>query len=121
MSRRPKALDRTTLRKLLRTARGHLRNYALLEVLADTGLRVGELLDLKVGDVALNERSGQVTVRRGKQDSYRVIPLAPDVRKALSVYLNQEHPDRDNPAAPPTEGPRGQMERVEIADIPIRE
>jgi site-specific recombinase XerD len=107
--RQPKALDKTTLRKLLRAARGHLRDYALVEVLVGTGLRVGELLALKVGDVAMNERSGQVTVRKGKQGGYRVIPLTLDVRKALSAYLDQVHPDPHNPAAPLWVGPRGQV------------
>jgi site-specific recombinase XerD len=107
--RRPKALDQTTLRKLLRAARGHLRDYALLEVLAGTGLRVGELLELKVGDVVINDRSGQVTVRKGKQGGYRVIPLTLDVRKSLSAYLDQGHPDPRNPAAPLWIGPRGRV------------
>jgi integrase/recombinase XerC len=107
--RQPKALEQTTLRKLLRAARGHLRDYALVEVLAGTGLRVSELLNLKVGDVTLNERSGQVTVRKGKQGDYRVIPLTLDVRKALATYLEQGHPDPDNPAAPLWVGPHGQV------------
>jgi site-specific recombinase XerD len=105
--RQPKALDQTTLRTLWRAARGHLRDYALLEVLAGTGLRVGELLELQVGDGVMNERSGPVTVRKGKQDGYRVIPLTRDVRKALSAYLNQAHPDPHNPVAPLWVGPQG--------------
>ncbi len=35
-------------------------------------MRVGELLALAVGDVELNERSGKVTVRRGKHDNYTI-------------------------------------------------
>lgn len=105
--RQPKALAQTTLRKLLRAAHGHLRDYALWEVLAGTGLRVGELLALKVGDVVINDRSGQVTVRQGKQGGYRVIPLTLDVRKALTAYLAQGHPAPDNPAASLWVGPRG--------------
>ena len=46
-----------------------------MEVLAGTELRVGELLALKVGDIEMNERSGQVTVRKGKQSGHRIIPL----------------------------------------------
>ena len=105
--RRPKALTHTELRRLLRAARGHARDYALLELLAGTGLRVGELLALQVGDVALNERSGQVTVRRGKHGHYREVPLTLDVRKALAAYLAEEHPDPENPAAPLWVGTRG--------------
>ena len=43
---------------MLRAARGHLRDYAMLEMLAGTGFCVGELLGLKIGDVEIGERSG---------------------------------------------------------------
>jgi site-specific recombinase XerD len=99
-SRQPKALDKLTLRKLLRVARSHPRDYAMLEMLAGTGLRVGELLLLKVGDVELGERSGKVIVRRGKHEIYREVPLTLDVRKALAAYWEAEHPEKDSPQAP---------------------
>ena len=99
-SRQPKALDKLTLRRLLRVARNNLRDYAMLELLAGTGLRVGELLMLKVGDVEINERSGKVIVRRGKHENYREVPLTLDVRKALEAYLKAHHPEKDNLEAP---------------------
>lgn len=107
--RQPQALDNTDLRRLLRAARGHLRDYALLEFLAGTGLRVGELLALKVGDVEINERSGKVIVRRGKHETYREVPLTLDVRKALTAYLEDAHPDPDNPEAPLWVGRQGRL------------
>lgn len=105
----PQALDGTELRRLLRAARGHLRDYAMLEFLAGTGLRVGELLALKVGDVEINERSGKVTVRRGKHETYREVPLTLDVRKALTAYLEEAHPDPDNREAPLWVGRQGRL------------
>jgi hypothetical protein len=38
----------------------------MIELLAGTGLRVCELLQLQVGDLVLRKRSGLVTVREGK-------------------------------------------------------
>ena len=105
--RQPKALHKTPLRKLLRAARGHARDYAMLEMLVGTGLRVGELLALKIGDVEIGERSGTVIVRRGKHENYREVPLTLDVRKALEAYLDKKHPDKDDPMAPLWVGPRG--------------
>jgi integrase/recombinase XerD len=78
--RATKASAKTELRKLLRAARGHLRDFAMLELLAGTGLRVGEVLALKAGDVEINDRSGKVIVRRGKHGGYWEIPLTLDVR-----------------------------------------
>jgi integrase/recombinase XerC len=101
LNRQPKALTERDLRCLLRAAHsgGDRRDIAIIEVLAGTGIRVGELLDLRVGDILIRERSGLLTVREGKHDSYREIPLMKEVRNALNAYLD-EHPDKDDPDAP---------------------
>lgn len=100
-TRQPRGVPAATLRKLLRTVHrsGHLRDIALLEVLVGTGLRVGELLRLQVGDVTIGDRAGQVTVRRGKQGNFREVPLTKEVRQALSNYL-QTHPGKEDTNAP---------------------
>ena len=95
-------------RRLLRAvhAGGNLRDIALVELLGGAGLRVGELLALKVGDLEINDRSGQVTVRKGKHGGYREVPLTRDVRQALRNYL-QEHPGKDDPDTDLWLGQRG--------------
>jgi integrase/recombinase XerC len=107
--RQPKALANATLRRLLRAARSDPRDYAMLELLVGTGLRVGELLALQVGDVTLHERSGKVIVRQAKHEGYREVPLTLDVRKALAAYLDEVHPQPDNTAAPLWIGAQGQL------------
>lgn len=107
--RQPHTLTAAELRNLLRAAAGHPRDYAILALLSGTGLRVGELLALTVGDLELGERSGQVTVRQGKGASYREVPLPLDVRQALATYLAEMHPEAGNPAAPLWLGPRGPL------------
>jgi site-specific recombinase XerD len=86
---RPKALDGIELRRLLREVHksGNKRDIAIVEVLANTGLRVGELASLAVEDIELSERKGQVTVRSGKGAKYRQVPLNADARRALYAYL----------------------------------
>lgn len=98
--RQPKGLKAAALRRLLRAAYDDPRDYAMLELLSGTGLRVGELLALRVGDVLLGERSGKVIVRQGKRDSYREVPLTVDVRRALKAYLDSEYPGKAQPDAP---------------------
>lgn len=100
-ARQPKGLSDKDLRKLLRAAKagGNLRDYAMIELLAGTGLRVGELLSLRVGDITLGERSGTVTVRQGKHGNFRTVPLTLDVRKALEAYLQNRSGDNDPEAA----------------------
>jgi integrase/recombinase XerC len=91
--RQPKSLSTQQLRRLLRAVHngGLPRDVALIEMLAGTGLRVGELLQLQVDDIVLRERSGWVTVREGKQGGYREVPLTKEVRRAVMVYL-ENHP-----------------------------
>jgi integrase/recombinase XerC len=94
----PKALSKQDLSRLLRAARkGSRRDAALLEFLAATGLRASEVANLSVGDVALNERSGWVTVR-GKSRKRRRVPIHARARRALSEYLEERGaPTGDEP------------------------
>ncbi len=90
-ARQPKALSRQEEHKLRRVVEqaGNMRDIALVEVMLGTGVRVGELLDLRRSDVALKARSGSLTVRRGKGGLTRTVPLTADVRNALNVYLQR--------------------------------
>jgi integrase/recombinase XerC len=63
------------------------RNVALLALMAKAGLRVGEVIVLEMGDIELNARSGWATIRMGKGNKTRRVPLNGDVRQALQAYL----------------------------------
>jgi integrase/recombinase XerC len=106
--RQPKGLDRQEFRRLLRASNHHPRDFTILEVLIGTGVRVGELLGLCVGDVEIGERSGKLTIRQTKHGGYREIPLTLDVRKALSAYL-ETHPETENSDAPQWIGQSGTL------------
>lgn len=87
--RTPKALPKRELDRLLRAAEqdGNTRNLAILLTLRHTGLRVGELCNLRLSDITISERKGSLVVRSGKGDKDRVLPLNHDVRQALTAYL----------------------------------
>ncbi|MBU1879431.1 MAG: tyrosine-type recombinase/integrase, partial [Chloroflexi bacterium] len=88
---RPKALSRNELNRLIREVlkADHTRDLAVVLLLAQAGLRVGEVTRLQVGDIELNERQGTVTVRAGKGAQYRQVPLNKDVRAALQAWLDE--------------------------------
>jgi integrase/recombinase XerD len=67
-----------------------IRDRALMELLYATGLRNKELRDLKVWDVDLEDRC--VTVRRGKGQRGRVVPLGRAARRWVSRYLESVRP-----------------------------
>jgi site-specific recombinase XerD len=85
----PRAIEIKNLRRLLREAHVHAnaRDIAIIETLCGTGLRVGELVALKLQDIEIGERSGAAKVRNGKGMVSREVPLNVDVRKAVQAYL----------------------------------
>jgi site-specific recombinase XerD len=87
--RAPKSLPKKDVDRLLREVEqsGNKRDLAVLQLLRHTGIRVGELIALRLADVTLSERKGQLVVRAGKGSKYRVVPLNADARKAVSDYL----------------------------------
>src|SRR3712207_3436220 len=87
--RSPKSLEKREVDRLVRMAErsGKKRDLALLQVLRHTGIRVGELCDLRLDDVDVSERKGSLTVRQGKGAKFRTIPLNADVRHAIGLYL----------------------------------
>lgn len=62
----------------------HLRNYALLETLYATGMRVSELLGLPVSAARSKE---QFLLIKGKGDKERLVPLSQAAKNALGDYL----------------------------------
>lgn len=65
----------------------YLRDAAIVKLILFAGLRVGEIIQLRMSDVVLDERKGSVIVREGKGTKRRVIPLNAKARKALLEYL----------------------------------
>jgi site-specific recombinase XerD len=78
--------------RLVAAAGGHPRDYCILQLFLQLGLRVSELVNLRVSDVDLTERV--VIVRNGKGGKDRAIPLEKRSYTALKTYLSFR---RDNP------------------------
>ena len=73
----PRALERKEQLALLRAVRrsGNLRDLAIITMLLHTGMRVGELCNLRVSDIRISTNSNMVTVREGKGTKRRNVPL----------------------------------------------
>jgi integrase/recombinase XerD len=66
-----------------------IRDHAILELLYAGGLRVGEIVALRVDDVHLDQGRAQV---RGKGDKERIVPLGRSAVEALEKYLKMGRP-----------------------------
>lgn len=65
------------------------RDWLVIVMLLDTGLRVAELEGLKIQDVDLNQRSLRV---KGKGNRERVVPFGSTIQLSLVKYLNRYRP-----------------------------
>lgn len=63
------------------------RDRAIVRLLLNTGLRLSEATALRVEDVVIRPRSGEVRVRRGKGSKARTVELNADARAALASWL----------------------------------
>jgi site-specific recombinase XerD len=83
--------DRTALARdeytvMLSYAGGNTRDYAILQVFLQTGLRVSELVDLRIDDVDLVNHV--LRIRAGKGMAARSIELERKVTQAIKNYLH---------------------------------
>jgi len=93
----PHVLDVDQASRLLDTARLRaqsgtaidVRDWAMAELLYATGIRVGELAGINVGDVDLNERTVRVL---GKGDKERVVPFGVPALRALTAWMESGRP-----------------------------
>jgi site-specific recombinase XerD len=86
----PKGLKDREVNALLRAAqhtRYAERDYAILQMLLQTGMRIGECAALNYEDIVFGERSGSVTIRAGKGNKARIVPLNGSARTALADYV----------------------------------
>src|SRR6266699_2617808 len=71
--------------RLLNAAAGHSRDYAILQVFLQTGIRVGELVGLTLSDIDLE--AGSMLVN-GKGNKQRTIYLENKATQALRAYAS---------------------------------
>lgn len=99
-------LSSSQVNALLRQAqvpRDPARNYAIIQVLLQTGIRLSECSALTFGDITFGERGGMLLVRAGKGNKVRSVPLNASARDALAHYaaprLSLEKPSLKTVAA----------------------
>jgi integrase/recombinase XerD len=88
----PRALEPEDVRQLLAVIT-HERDRALILVLLRTGMRIGELLDTRMGEVNLREKC--IAIREAQKNRVgRVVYLSEDACQALQVWLEKRRPEQ---------------------------
>jgi len=87
--KRPRHVEHKDLTALLGAIRGNTwldhRDRLILQLLYFSGLRLGEVCGLQIGDVDLTRK--EVFVRRGKGAKPRTVPIAPDLGADYIAYV----------------------------------
>jgi len=65
------------------------RDRAILEFLYATGIRVGELVNINLGDIDVRERTARVFGKRRKE---RIVPFHDHALQALMLYIDSTRP-----------------------------
>ena len=91
--RLPKVLSEKEIVRLLEqpgaATSANLRDKAMLELMYATGVRVSELVNLKIGDI--NMEMGYIRCF-GKGSKERIVPVGSSAQLALQNYLNRARP-----------------------------
>ncbi len=81
----PRILNKIEYRALRDACREDVRMAAIVELLLQTGMRISELANLKIGDI--DKTTNQITIRAYESHPERVTPLNQPAREALEKYL----------------------------------
>ncbi|MGH3684365.1 MAG: tyrosine-type recombinase/integrase [Pseudonocardiaceae bacterium] len=111
----PRSLEAADQRSLLRAVQRcpSARDRAIATVFLYTALRLSELGALDVGDVSMSARRGRLTVRVGKGDTYREVPLNSACRAALQEWLTARTAQLSGPHG--AQGGRGDGQALWLA------
>lgn len=81
----PNYLTEREMSILMESAGDDLKTRTILSILANTGIRVGELCNIRVSDLDLDE--GIIRIRSGKGDKDRIVVMPASTAELLRGYL----------------------------------
>ncbi len=90
----PRILSKLEYRALRDACRDDARISAVVELLLQTGIRIGELANLRLEDI--DQKTGEIRIRPYESHEGRTIPLNRPVNAALERYI-KSRPQSDNP------------------------
>jgi site-specific recombinase XerD len=89
----PRVLDYDEIERLIVAVRAGARpslmrrDYAIIELMLQAGLRVNEVAALNVGDIVSTAEGMRLLVRGAANDHYREVPLNETLARALREYI----------------------------------
>jgi integrase/recombinase XerD len=88
----PRAIDPEDIKALLAVIE-HIRDRAMILMLLRTGMRIGELLDLKIPEISLKEKK-VIIYEAQKTRVGRIVYFSNDAKDALAAWLAARDPQK---------------------------
>ncbi|BAL81133.1 site-specific tyrosine recombinase/integron integrase [Caldisericum exile] len=84
----PTFLTKDEVKKFLEVVKKNKRDFAIIAFLIYTGVRVGELINIKIEDVNLGENYVRI---KGKGDKERFVPISLELSNIIKEHLKEKH------------------------------
>ena len=81
----PRVLSPLEYRALRDAAKGDIRMYAIVEILLQTGLRIGELAGIQLQDISIEKST--LKIRAYESHDARKVPLNKTAKDAIELYV----------------------------------
>lgn len=88
----PRILKPTEYRALRDAARNDARMYAIIELLLQTGIRIGELADIRLVDI----QKENIFIRPHEKHQERLVPINKSAKEALNRYVTLRPKTQDD-------------------------
>lgn len=88
----PRILSKLEYRALRDLAKEDVRTYALVEILLQTGIKIGELAELRINDIKENA----LNIKSVGKNKEREVPLNKPAKKAVEDYLKTRNSSTDD-------------------------
>ena len=92
----PRVLSPLEYRALRDAARDDARMYTIIELMLQTGIRIGEIARLELSDI--NLETGQMRIGEYESQMERVVPLNQTAKRAVADYLKERGKNTKTPA-----------------------
>ena len=120
----PRGLSKDEQKRFVRAAERcrRAKDSAVALLLFYTGMRIGECAALDIDDVSVTGRKNRVTIRSGKGEKYRVIPLHSEAVEVVSAWLIERAKKLKNKSAETAlfVNPQGKRMSTASLDLIIR-